>query len=216
MLRDVISRNALLLGLFAAAATAGIAGTYLGTKDIIAEQKRKAEQAALVEIVPLSRHNNSMLDDTITVDDKKYLQLTHSKSIYVAKQDGEVVSFIIPAVAPEGYTTSMDLIVGVNLDGSIAGVRVLNHKETPGLGDKVELSKSDWVLSFNGKSLSNPEPSGWAVKKDKGEFDQFTGATITPRAITKAVYQTLLYFQANKASLIAQAQQSTPVATQEQ
>lgn len=209
MLVNVISRNALLLGLFAAATTAGIAGTYLGTKDIIAEQKRKAEQAALVEIVPLSRHNNSMLDSQLPVSDKEFLQLAGEKSIYVAKQDDKVVSFIIPAVAPEGYTDKIELIVGINTDGSIAGVRILSHRETPGLGDKVELEKSNWVLNFNGKSLNKPEASGWKVKKDKGEFDQFTGATITPRAVTKAVYQTLLFFQANKDELIQKAQTMT-------
>jgi electron transport complex protein RnfG len=142
MLSKVISRNSLLLALFAAAATAGIAGTYLGTKDTIAAQKRAAEQEALIEIIPHERHNNSMLDDTLPVSDQEWLSLKEGKKIYIAKQNNDVVGFIFPAVAPEGYTGPMELIVGVNVDGTVAGVRVLSHRETPGLGDKVELQKS--------------------------------------------------------------------------
>lgn len=209
MIREVITRNSVLLGIFAAVTTAGIASTYLGTKEAITEQKRQAEQAALVEIIPLSRHNNAMLDTTIKVSDTEYLALEDEKKIFVAKQDNKVVGFIIPAIAPEGYTTKIELIVGINVDSSIAGVRVLSHKETPGLGDKVDLNKSDWVLGFNGKSLTNPTPDKWKVKKDKGEFDQFTGATVTPRAVTKAVFQTLNYFDQNKARLLKQAEELT-------
>jgi electron transport complex protein RnfG len=101
------------------------------------------------------------------------------------------------------------LIVGVNADGSIAGVRALNHKETPGLGDKVDLRKSDWILDFNGRSLSNPTLTGWAVKKDKGVFDQFTGATITPRAVVAATLRTLQYADANRNTLFGNTADDT-------
>lgn len=199
MLGTSITKNSLLLGLFALMTTLLIAGTHLSTKDRIAEAQRQAEQKALLELVPLSRHNNSMLDETLNVGpEASLLHLKDSRKIYIARQDGIPVAAILPAVAPEGYSGAIEMIVGINLDGSIAGVRALSHKETPGLGDKVDLKKSDWVLSFNGKSLSNPKPSLWGVKKDKGVFDQFTGATITPRAVTKAVYQSLLYFDQNR------------------
>jgi electron transport complex protein RnfG len=112
-----------------------------------------------------------------------------------------VVAAVIPATAPDGYTGAIDLIVGVNADGSIAGVRALAHKETPGLGDKVDIRKSDWVLGFNGRSLGNPELAGWAVKKDKGVFDQFTGATITPRSVVAATLRVLQFAQENRKSL---------------
>lgn len=216
MIGQSISRNSLLLALFAIVTTGGIAGTYLGTKERIAEQQRQAEEQALVEIFPRSSHDNSMLDDAIPVSDTKYLKLDDEKNIYVAKQGGEPVGFIIPAVAPEGYTDKLFLIVGINVDGTIAGVRVLKHRETPGLGDNVDLAKSNWVLGFNGKSLTNPTPENWKVKKDKGYFDQFTGATITPRAVTKAVFNTLNFFQAHRRELINPAAPAADDATDEQ
>ncbi|MEZ5571973.1 MAG: electron transport complex subunit RsxG [Halioglobus sp.] len=205
MLGQSISRNSLLLAVFAMCTTALIAGTYLLTKADIAEQKRLAEEKALLEIIPRSRHDNSMLDDTVAVGPQdEGLGLSENKHIYVARQGGKVVGVIIPVVAPDAYSGEVELIVGVNTDGTIAGVRALAHKETPGLGDKVDLKKSDWVLGFNGKSLLNPTLDGWHVKKDKGEFDQFTGATITPRAVVAATLRALQFAQANRKRLFAQ------------
>ncbi len=211
ILGRAISKNSLVLGLFAIVTTAAIAATYLGTRDAIAAQERAAQAKALLQIVPRSRHDNSMLDDVLPVADKKLLSLPHPEQIHIARQQGKVVAVIIPAVAPDGYGGAIKLITGINADGSIAGVRVVSHNETPGLGDKVDLKKSDWVLDFNGKSLVNPLPERWKVKKDRGEFDQFTGATITPRAVTKAVYQTLEYFAEHKKTLL----QPRPPATEE-
>lgn len=206
MLGQSITRNSMLLAVFAVCTTVLISGTYLLTKDRIALEKRRAEERALLEIVPRDRHDNSMLDDVITVGPAAAgLKLADEKRIYLAKQDGAVVTAIIPATAPDGYTGEIDLVVGVNADGSIAGVRVLSHRETPGLGDKVDLKKSDWVLGFDGRSLDNPGPAGWAVKKDKGVFDQFTGATITPRAVVAATLRVLQYADANRQRLFGLA-----------
>lgn len=202
MLRESITRNSVLLAIFAVCTTLLIASTYLSTRDRIALEKRHAEEKALLQIIPRERHNNSMLDETIPVGpDSSGLGLKEEKRIYIARQDGEIVAAIIPATAPDGYTGEIDLIIGINTDGSIAGVRALAHKETPGLGDKVDFRKSDWVLGFNGRSLGNPELPGWAVKKDKGVFDQFTGATITPRAVVAATLRALQFAQANRALL---------------
>jgi electron transport complex protein RnfG len=211
ILGRAISKNSLVLGLFAIVTTAAIAATYLSTRDAIAAQERAAQAKALLQIVPRSRHDNSMLDDVLPVADSTLLSLPRPEQIHIARQQGEVVAVIIPAVAPDGYSGTIKLITGINADGSIAGVRVVAHNETPGLGDKVDLKKSDWVLGFNGKSLLNPHPERWKVKKDRGEFDQFTGATITPRAVTKAVYQTLQYFAQHKKTLL----QPRPPATEE-
>ena len=203
MMQSSIRRNSILLGLFALLTTNIIAGTYLGTRDLISAEQRKAEEKALLEIVPLERHDNSMLDDFLEVGSTAAgLGLSSDKKIYVARSKGAVVAVILPATAPDGYTGDIDLIIGVNADGTIAGVRTLTHKETPGLGDKVDLKKSDWILGFNGKSLQEPAPELWAVKKDKGVFDQFTGATITPRAVTAAVKRSLEYFDNNRAELL--------------
>ncbi|MGI9293754.1 MAG: electron transport complex subunit RsxG [Pseudomonadales bacterium] len=206
MIGQAISRNSLLLGVFAVVTTGVIAATHLGTKDRIAEQIRAARERALLEIVPASRHNNAMLDTTLPIADINLLNLTTEQKIFIALQDGAPVAFVFPSIAPDGYSGAIELLVGVNADGSIAGVRTVQHEETPGLGDKVDLKKSNWILGFNDRSLINPQPAQWKVKKDKGVFDQFTGATITPRAVTKAVYQTLEYYRLRREELLAQAQ----------
>jgi H+/Na+-translocating ferredoxin:NAD+ oxidoreductase subunit G len=204
MLRESITRNSLLLAVFAVCTTVLIAGTYLLTKERIAEQKRRAEEKALLQIVPRDRHDNSMLDDVIPVGpEAPGLGLREPKRIYLARRDNKAIAAILPVTAPDGYSGEINLIVGVNADGSIAGVRALSHKETPGLGDKVDFKKSDWVLGFNGRSLENPQPGLWAVKKDKGVFDQFTGATITPRAVVAATLRALQYADANRDALFA-------------
>ncbi len=203
MMQSSIRRNSILLGLFAVLTTNIIAGTFLGTRDRIATEQRKAEEKALLEIVSAERHDNSMLDDFIEVGPETTgLGLRSSKKIFVARSAGTTIAVIIPATAADGYAGDIDIIVGVNADGSIAGVRTLTHKETPGLGDKVDLKKSDWILDFNDRSLQNPTPEQWAVKKDQGVFDQFTGATITPRAVTAAVKRSLEYFHEHRSQLL--------------
>jgi electron transport complex protein RnfG len=207
-----MTRNSALLAIFAVCTTALIAGTFALTKDRIAVEKRKAEEKALLEIIPRGRHDNSMLDETIAVGpNSEGLGLREEKRIYIARRDGKVVAAVIPATAPDGYTGAIDLVVGVNVDGTIAGVRALSHRETPGLGDKVDTRKSDWILGFDGRSLDNPTPSGWAVKKDKGVFDQFTGATITPRAVVSATLRVLQFAQANRDTLFS-GQEQKPAA----
>jgi H+/Na+-translocating ferredoxin:NAD+ oxidoreductase subunit G len=202
MLVASISRNAILLGVFAIASTAIIAGTFLSSQDAIQENIRHAEERALLEIVPRSRHDNAMLEDAHSISDSVMLGLRTEKKYYIARLKNQPVAIIFPATARDGYTGDIDLIIGVNIDGSIAGVRILSHRETPGLGDAVDRKKSNWVDGFIDKSLVNPTINLWKVKKDSGVFDQFTGATITPRAVTKAVLKTLQYFEQNQHQLL--------------
>lgn len=206
MLGRSISKNSLILGAFAAATAALIALTFERTESRISAAEKKAAQKALFEIVPRERHDNDMLANTITLSASQAaaLGVPSTAEIHVAKKNGEPVALIVPAVAPDGYSGDIKMIVGVNADGSVAGVRVLSHKETPGLGDKVDLNKSSWVLNFDGKSLQNPQPSNWRVKKDGGEFDQFTGATITPRAVVNQVHTVLQFVEQNRDTLLAQ------------
>jgi len=209
MLKRSIGFNSMVLGAFALVTALLLATTYLGTRDRIAQAEREASQRALLEIFPESRHDNDILADTIDIPGHYWptLGLKSSAAVHVVRQHGKVVGFIVPAVAPDGYSGDIKLIVGVNIDGTIAGVRALAHNETPGLGDKVDLKKSNWVLSFNGKSLILPAPDRWKVKKDKGDFDQFTGATITPRAVVKRVYNTLVYVRDDLPRLLKILQQ---------
>ncbi|WP_419810481.1 electron transport complex subunit RsxG [Bacterioplanoides sp.] len=201
-----IRNNAIGLGLFAMVTAGAIAIAQVGTKERIEHNIRQAEARALNDIVPQDQYDNNLLEDTLTINGDFNQQLLGplpaKAQIHLARTAGVVHTAIIPAIAPDGYTTNISMIVGVKADGTLAGVRVIEHKETPGLGDKVDLKKSDWVLGFDGKSLFNPDESGWNVKKDGGDFDQFTGATITPRAVVRAVKRTLKFFDIHKEQIL--------------
>lgn len=213
MLGQSIRKNSALLAGFAAITAGLIALTFQVTAGRIAEAERRAAQRALFELVPESRHDNDLLSDTLVVPEAeaKALNMSEPRLIHVARQNGEPVALIIPTAAPDGYSGEIRLLVGVNVDGSIAGVRVLRHNETPGLGDKIELAKDSWILSFDGKSLANPAGESWTVKKDGGDFDQFAGATITPRAVVKQVKRVLQYTQEQRETLLEKARANPAV-----
>jgi electron transport complex protein RnfG len=201
-LREAITRNSLLLAAFAALTAMLVAGTFVGTKDRISAAQRAAEEKALLQIIPRERHDNAMLDDRLEAPvGDPLLKLEEQKSIYIARSNGIATAVLIPARAPDGYSGAIDLIIGVNRDGSVAGVRVLQHRETPGLGDAVDHRKSDWLEGFRGRSLGDPPADRWTVRKDGGQFDQFTGATITPRAVVKATARALEYVEENRSRL---------------
>lgn len=212
MLRHSIRKNSTLLTIFAALTGGLIALTFQNTQARIGDGERRAAQKALFEIVPQSRHDNDLLSDTLSLppDQAASLHMPKPALIYVARKGGEPVAFIIPTTATDGYSGDIRLLVGVNMDGSVAGVRVQSHKETPGLGDKIELSKNKWILGFDGKSLGNPPPEKWRVKKDGGDFDQFAGATITPRAVVNQVKNVLLYLNTHREELQQRARTQEP------
>lgn len=197
-----IRNSAVGLSIFAVITSGAIALTQISTRDQILENEREARAKALYEIVPKKSIDNNLLEDTYTVDAPKLTGSESPVDAFLARRNGQVVTAILPVAAPDGYTGKINMIVGINADESIAGVRVLSHKETPGLGDKVELKKSDWVLNFNGQRYEGDEDSSWAVKKDGGRFDQFTGATITPRAIVNATARAIHYFREHKTALL--------------
>ena len=201
-----IRRNAIGLAIFAVVTAGAIAVTQVMTADRIAYNIKAAEARALNQILPANSYDNDLLNATMDVDSRFNQQLlgplADNALIYRARNNGLVSAVILPAIAPDGYTTNIDLIVGINRDGSLAGVRVVAHRETPGLGDKIDTRKSDWILSFANKSLNNPTSEQWAVKKDGGDFDQFTGATITPRAVVRAVKRALMFFDMHKDLLL--------------
>jgi len=197
-----IAYKSVLLTLLAVCTTTVIALIYHFTQHDIAVETRRAQEKILLQIIPRAWHDNSMLDDTIAAGPHSAgLGLRDEKSIYLARQRGEVVAVIIPVIAPDGYAGDIDLLVGVARDGTIAGVRALRHSETPGLGDQIDIDKSEWVLGFTGRSLGSPTVAGWAVQRDGGAFDQFTGATITPRAVVGAVLRALQFANDNWATL---------------
>ena len=153
--------------------------------------------------------DNDLLSDVVHVRDPELLGSTDPVPVYRARAGDRPVAVLFEAVAPGGYRGAIRLLIGVGIDGRVLGVRVLSHGETQGLGDAIELRKSKWILSFDGRSLGNPADSGWRVRKDGGEFDQFTGATITPRAVVTAVHDVLLYFSLHRDELLGSARLST-------
>lgn len=195
-------KNSLVLGLFAIATVGVVATLQQATGERIATAEREAQVRALSEILPPGSYDNHLLDNSIELHDP-LLGSKSPQAAYIALKDGKPSAIILRATAPDGYSGAIQLLVGIQADGRLAGVRVLNHRETPGLGDKIDLAKSTWIRSFDGKSLQTPSTEGWAVKKDRGEFDQFAGATITPRAVVKAVHKALQYFDAHKQQLFA-------------
>ena len=185
--------QAVLLGGFALAAAALLSAGNLSTKDAILERQAEDLKASLSQVVPKNLYDNKILADKIVLTDR----LGQSVDIYRARRRGRIVAFAYQAKG-QGYGGEISLIMGVAEDGDILGVRVLAHAETPGLGDKIEINKDDWILDFDDKSLKSPAPEKWQVKKDGGPFDQFAGATITPRGVVKAVKEGLEFFAKNK------------------
>lgn len=174
------------------------------TASQIALNERNYRLRMLHEIVPSDRYNNALFDDTIQALDPELLGSDEPMTIYRARKDGRPVALIMRVVAPQGYSGAIHLLVGINADGTIAGVRAREHNETAGLGDYIDTSRSDWILAFDGRAIGDPPLQQWAVMRDGGAFDQFTGATITPRAVVKAVRNALLYFEANREQLFAE------------
>ncbi len=195
-------KNSAVLGLFAVVTVGAVTLIQQATATRIEASARAAQVRALGEILPPGSYDNQLLDNSIAVQDA-LLGNRSPQPAYIALKGGQAVAVILQATAPDGYSGAIHLLVGIQADGRLAGVRVLQHRETPGLGDKIELAKSPWITTFVGKSLSDPNEAGWAVKKDRGEFDQFAGATITPRAVVKAVHNALRYFDGHKAELLA-------------
>lgn len=201
-----LRRSTLGIAVFAVVTAGVIAVTQVATSDRIAANIAQAEARALYEIVP--RSVDDQLHEHRIPFDAPELDLAQPREAWQAIVDGEVQTVIMPVVAPDGYSGDIHLLVGINRDDTVAGVRVLSHKETPGLGDKIEPSKSNWLDDFVGKTQTGPSDDSWAVQKDGGQFDQFTGATITPRAVVNATGRAIQYFRAHKARLLTPATES--------
>ncbi len=196
-----VVRSGLLLGLIALLGTSLLAGVNELTHERIVQQEKQRVLRELNEIVPMTSYNNDLLADRIEIVDEPFFHHRDPVTVYRARMDGRPVAVLMIITAPDGYNGDIRLITGIDNNGTVLGVRVIAHRETPGLGDPIEIEKSDWILGFTHKSLQTPQAGGWAVKRDGGEFDQFTGATISPRAVVRAVHNALLYFAANRQAL---------------
>ncbi len=202
MLFRSIYKNALELAAFALLSIGLIAVFHWLTKDKIQAEMEAKQARTLSQLVPPSSYNNDVYHDCVIIESDGILHPKSPTKFYRMTQDNQPVATVFTVTTTQGYNGTIELILGVyQSDDSIAGVRVVQHNETPGLGDKLELQKSDWITQFSGLSLQQIPEDEWRVKKDGGRFDAFTGATITPRATLRAIAAGLSFYQANKAAI---------------
>lgn len=198
-----IRKNGLILAIFACASTGVVALTQYLTASQIKAQETAQLLSVLNQVIPPEWHDNQLSAACTLVSDP-LLGSSKAMPVYLATLNGEHTALAIEAIAPDGYSGAIKIIVGIDQQGNILGTRVLSHQETPGLGDKIDLRISDWILSFTGRQVSDDNQKLWQVRKDGGQFDQFTGATITPRAVVKAVKQTVEYVNLHREQIVNQ------------
>lgn len=188
----------------AAVATVGLVSVIHDLAQPRIEASRRAQQLAkLTEVLGGVVYDNDPLVDTVLVRDPDLLGTDEALIVHRVRNDGSTVALLINVVAPDGYSGAIRLLLGIEPQGRVLGVRVVEHRETPGLGDAIEERRSDWIRGFDGRSLGNPPPPRWQVRKDGGDFDAFTGATVTPRAVVRAVRNALDYVEQHREELLA-------------
>lgn len=197
---SLIRKNGLLLGAFALATTSIIALTYSLTHERIAQARERQLLSTLNQVIPEQMHDNELHLDCLKVTTNPLLGAKPQR-VFRSRLQQENTGIAIETTAPDGYSGAIDLVVALDIENTVLGVRTINHKETPGLGDKIDHRVSDWIFDFDGKQYNEDTSERWQVKKDGGQFDQFTGATITPRAVVTAVKNAIVYAQQNSAYL---------------
>jgi len=198
-----ISSTAAAMIIFSLLASTALSISYFVTKTPIEESDARAKRIFLNQVIPSNLYDNNLVKDTISVEPNPLIGNKKNIDIYRAKKNNQVIAVIIETIAPDGYSGEIKTLVGIDQEDKILGVRVITHKETPGLGDYIEIEKSQWIKNFDLKSLDKMTEKEWAVKKDGGDFDYVSGATITPRAVIKSTYKSLLYVKENKKRLFA-------------
>ena len=201
------SRNALrtsvILFAFAVVATSLLVFTFNRTQPSIERSQQAAKLAQLNQVLPHLLYDNDLIASQRSVPPDSQLGTQQPSAMWVARRGDTVTAVVLEAIAPEGYSGNINLLIGIDINGGVTGVRVTSHRETPGLGDYIDRQKSPWIEQFIGKSISQPANKLWGVAKDGGAFDARAGATITPRAVVKAVRSTLEYFARNRKAIIA-------------
>ena len=203
-------QTAINLVFFAVLGTTVLASTFFMTHDAIVKSEEGEKLKLLTQIVPAELFDNDIIQDKLSVQPSELLGTDDVTTAYRARLKGEPSAVVLESIAPDGYSGKIWLILAVRANGELAGVRVVAHKETPGLGDYIELPKSPWIKGFDGKSREVYKDADWKVKKDGGQFDYMAGATITPRAVVKAVNKALIYFEQNRDKLFAPLPQQSP------
>ncbi|MBF0335009.1 MAG: electron transport complex subunit RsxG [Alphaproteobacteria bacterium] len=185
--------HAVVLGGFAMATAAMLSVADMGTREEIALRKAEDLKASLAQVLPAELYDNDVVGEALVLSDG-----ARDVTVFRATKGGALAGVAYEMIG-RGYAGDIRVILGVAPDGTLLGVRTVAHNETPGLGDKIEVAKSPWITRFGGLGLGNPPIERWKVKKDGGEFDQFSGATITPRAVVGAIRDGLVFYDANRA-----------------
>jgi electron transport complex protein RnfG len=200
-----VLKSGVTLAVIAAICTAMVSLTYGLTKErIVANEQAWLERSLQPALSGLS-FDSGVTESQIIIPPPHELPGSEAAIIYRVYAKGSPVAALFVVSARDGYAGPIKILIGIDMQGIVTGVQVLEHRETPGLGDRVESTKSDWVEQFAGRSLLDPEPVGWRIKSEGGQFDQLTGASVTPRAIIKAIKETLLYFGVHKDEVFAEA-----------
>lgn len=200
--------SGLILGGLAAVCTALVALTHSTTAPRIAANEQAFLEQSLQPVLAGISYDGALSESTKIIPAPHDLPGNDDVTVYRVYADDSPIAALFVVSARDGFSGPIELLVGVHASGTVTGVRVLQHRETPGLGDLIEASKSDWILQFVGKSLGEPPAPAWAIKRDGGEFDQLTGASITPRAVIEAVKETLLYFADNRATVFERIEET--------
>jgi electron transport complex protein RnfG len=200
-----IWKSGVTLAVVAAFCTSLVAFTWQQTEERIEANKKAWLERSLQPALAGLFFDSPVTESMIIIPAPHDLPGSEDAIIYRVFAGETPVAALFVVSARDGYAGAIRFLVGISMDGTVTGVRVLEHRETPGMGDKIETIKSDWVLQFDGHSLQDPEPGQWAIKDDGGEFDQLTGASVTPRAIIKAIKQTLQYFDGNRDAIFSTA-----------
>ena len=198
-------KTAITLVAFAFVGTAMLAYVFDITRAPIEASEKEARLALFKEILPESTYDNNLLKDSIEIAPNEQLGNRQPTVANIAKLNNNTAGVILEATAHDGYSGDIKLLIAIRADGSISGVRVLTHKETPGLGDYIDIARGNWIKLFNDESVNKTAAVQWQVKKDGGKFDYMVGATITPRAVVKAVFKALQFYDMNKTTLFAVA-----------
>ncbi len=206
-IRETVS-TALTLLVFSVVGAGLLSGAFTLTRPTIERSEQAVKLALVSQTLPAGSFDNDLIGAARALPANAQLGLKRPGLAYVARKQGVASAVVLEAIAPDGYSGEIRLLVGIQADGRVTGVRVTAHKETPGLGDYIEIARSPWIEQFTGKSLAAPDDAAWKVRKDGGAFDYLAGATITPRAVIKAVNRTLHYFAEHKAELLAPAKEN--------
>jgi electron transport complex protein RnfG len=198
-------RTVLLVAVVAVAAAFALSASHDFSKERIAANRRARLIASLNSVLDPALRDRDLATVRITVADKELLGTSDPVDVYVAEDGDTPVAVVFAAAETEGYNSTIHLLIGVSRDGVLTGVRAVTHRETPGLGDAIDIQKSKWITQFNGKSLAAPDRSRWLVDKDDGDLDSITGATVTSRGVVGGVKNTLLYFERHRDELFTAA-----------